>query len=57
MKRNELRALLCVRRGTRVEEEEIRGFDGHTPPSVFFVRVANKGVRCDESRKSGKCRT
>lgn len=28
-----------------------------THPRVFFARVANKGVRVDASRKSGKCET
>ena len=32
----------------------IPGSAGDTPPPVFFVRVANKGVSFDAARKSGK---
>ena len=42
MKENVLRLLLCVRRTC----EGIRGRE-HTPPRVFFVRAANKGVMVD----------
>jgi hypothetical protein len=50
------------RRGHRVrgedrKVEERRILAGAPHPRLFFVRVANKGLRLDVARKSGRCRT
>ena len=41
------------RRVRMIHRSEI-GKEGHTPPPVFFVRVANTGLMLDAARKSGK---
>lgn len=50
------RASLCVAEAAQAERCGIgnRGVPYHP---VFFVRAANKGVKLDRARKSGKCRT
>jgi len=40
-----------------IEAGKDRTVAGYPHPRVFFVRVANKGVRLDAARKSGKYRT
>jgi|SoimicMinimDraft_3_1059731.scaffolds.fasta_scaffold417808_1 hypothetical protein len=49
MEENELRAFVCVR-DAAMKNEGSRSVDGEAEvptPRVFFVRVANKGVRVD----------
>jgi len=43
MKGFELRAFVCGPQEVVKQESN----DGHTPPRVFFVRVANKGLILD----------
>jgi hypothetical protein len=45
---------------SKAEESELKrrlAIEMGTPPPVFFVRVANTGVRLDAARKSGRQRT
>jgi hypothetical protein len=56
MEENELRAFVCVR-DAAMKNEGSRSVDGEAEvptPRVFFVRVANKGVRFDGARNSGR---
>jgi hypothetical protein len=48
---------LKVRRLGKMEEKKQRKEGRGTPPPVFFVRVASKGLMLDAARKSGKYKT